>query len=76
MTYQTIASILPSIAVILLSTAFILQALSISRLNELLFELLRQYIDLKAELNSLKKWAAFRAGEVQGDLNQEGGKRK
>lgn len=72
MTYQTIASILPSIAVILLATAFIRQALRISRLNELLFGLLRQYIDLKVELNSLKEWAAFRTGEVQEDLNQEG----
>lgn len=72
MTYQTIASILPSIAVILLATAFVRQSLRISRLNELLFGLLRQYIDLKAELNSLKEWAVFRAGEVQGDLNQEG----
>lgn len=72
MTYQTIASILPSIAVILLATAFVRQSLRISRLNELLFGLLRQYIDLKAELNRLKEWAAFRSGEVQGDLNQEG----
>lgn len=72
MTYQTIASILPSIAVILLATAFVRQSLRISRLNELLFGLLRQYIDLKAELNRLKEWAAFRSGEVQEDHNQEG----
>lgn len=73
MANQIISITLLSISVVLLGTAFVIRARTISSLSNLCFDLSRRLYNLQVEVERLKKQiAASPSEEVQEDHSQEG----